>query len=131
MEPIHFIDEPVEVIFKEPPVLEKKPPCPDGFIWNGEQFVITDLLTEWFDYQRRGRMAQNMRPEHAARAAVRGSWGVGRIFFRVVVEGGRTFDLYYDRAPEDVDRRKGSWFLLLERAKTKPAGAEPGDHPSE
>lgn len=115
MEPIHFIDEPVEVIFTQPPVLEKKPPCPDGFIWNGERFTVTNLLSEWFDYQRRGRMAQNMRPEHASRASLRGSWGVGRFFFRVEVAGGRIFEIYYDRAPVDADRRKGNWFLLLER----------------
>ncbi len=115
MEPIHFIDEPVEIIFNQPPVLEKKPPCPDGFIWHGERFIVTSLLSEWFETERKGRMAKNMRPEHAARAAVRGSWGVGRFFFRVEVEGGRIFELYYDRAPVDADRRKGSWFLLLER----------------
>ena len=130
MEPIHFIDEPVEVLFDQPPVLEKKPTCPDGFIWNGERFHVTNLLAEWFDFERKGRMAKNMRPEHAARASVRGSWGVGRIFFRVVVEGGRTFELYYDRAPLDADRRKGSWFLLLERLKTASFGAVPGGHPS-
>ena len=116
MEPVHFIDEPIEVVFREPPLLEKKPPCPDGFIWNGVTYPITSLLEEWFDFARRGRNARNMQPAHAARASVKGSWGVGRVFFRVQVEGGRVFELYYDRAPLDADRRKGSWFLLCERA---------------
>ncbi len=115
MESIHFIDEPIEVIFDQPPLLEKKPPCPDGFVWNGQTFRVASMQSEWFDNERRGRMAKNMRPEHASRASVRGSWGVGRLFFRVQVEGGRVFDLYYDKAPLDADRRKGNWFLLLER----------------
>jgi hypothetical protein len=29
----------------------------------------------------------------------------------VRTSGGRIFDLYYDRAPKDVDQRKGGWFL--------------------
>jgi hypothetical protein len=56
-------------------------------------------------------MARNMRPEHAAKAAAHGSWGVGQFYFRVRTQQGRIFDLYYDRAPKDVDRRKGAWFL--------------------
>jgi len=52
--------------------------------------------------------------EHAAVAASRGSWGVGRFFFRVRVENGRLFELYYDRAPKDSGDRKGAWFLRCE-----------------
>lgn len=115
MKPVRFIDEPVEVIFTQPPALEKKPPCPDGFIWNGQTFQVVESLAEWFDFGRKGRDAKNMRPTHSARASVKGSWGVGRMYFRVRVEGGRIFELYYDRAPLDADRRKGSWFLLVER----------------
>ena len=115
MEPIHFIDEPIEVAFKQPPLLEKKPPCPDEWTWQGQIFRVEQLLAEWFDFERRGKMAKNMRPTHASRASIKGSWGVGRYFFRVQVEGGRIFEIYYDRAPVDADRRKGSWFLLLER----------------
>jgi hypothetical protein len=115
MESLHFIDEPVEVIFIQPPLLEKKPHCPDGFIWNGQTFRVETVQSEWFDFERRGRNAKNMQPQHANRASVKGSWGAGRLFFRVQVEGGRVFDLYYDKAPLDADRRKGNWFLLLER----------------
>jgi hypothetical protein len=115
MQPMRFIDEPVEIVFDEPPALEKKPECPDGFIWQGETFRVSQVLAEWFDFERRGRNAKNMRPEHASRASIHGSWGVGRFFFRVQVETGRVFELYYDRAPKDADHRKGAWFLYLER----------------
>jgi hypothetical protein len=77
-------------------------------------YKIAELVSEWHDYQRRGRMARNMQPAHAARAATRGSWGVGRDYFRVRIEDGRVFDLCYDREPKDVDNRKGAWFLAKE-----------------
>ena len=41
--------------------------------------------------------------------------GGGRFFFRVSVDSGQIFELYYDRAPKDVDNRKGGWFLRGER----------------
>ena len=28
--------------------------------------------------------------------------------------GGRTFDIYYDRAPKDIDHPEGQWFLRAE-----------------
>jgi hypothetical protein len=115
MEPVHFIDEPIDVAFNQPPILEKKPTCPDEFIWHGQTYRVEQLQAEWFDFERRGKKANNMRPTHASRASIKGSWGVGRYFFRVQVEGVRIFELYYDRAPVDANRRKGSWFLLLER----------------
>jgi hypothetical protein len=114
--PLRFIGEGIEVEFDQPPVLEKRPDCPDRFIWRADLYQITAVLTEWFDYGRRGRMAANMSPAHAAVASQRGSWGVGRFYFRVRVEGGQIFDLYYDRAPKSVDDRKGSWFLYREMA---------------
>jgi hypothetical protein len=113
---LHFIDQPIEVIFDIPPALEKTPPCPNGFTWYRETYRVEEMLAEWHSYERRGRMADNMAPEHAARAITKGSWGVGRFFFRVRVSGGRVFDLYYDRAPENADKRKGRWVLLAERA---------------
>lgn len=116
-----FIAEEIGVQFDRPPMLEKKPGCPASFFWQEETFEIVELLAEWHDYRRRGRMAQNMRPAHAAIAEKRGSWGVGRDYYRVRTAGGRIFELYYDRAPKDVDRRKGAWFLYREL----PAGGEP------
>lgn len=108
---LHFINEPIEVEFVTPPAFEKSPPCPLAFIWRQERYLVTELLSEWVDFERRGRMRENMRPEHALRARLRGSWGVGQFYFRVRTHSGRVFDLYYDRAPKDVDHRKGAWFL--------------------
>jgi hypothetical protein len=114
LKPSRFIGESVKVRFDQPPVFEKKPGCPDAFLWRGVRYHIVEKLGEWHNYRRRGRMALNMRPDHASRAAQRGSWGVGRDYFRVRVDNGQIFDLYYDRAPKDVDQRKGDWFLFRE-----------------
>jgi len=110
-----FIDEPVEVVFYNEPTFTKTPPCPDGFIWRGELHTIERMLETWASFERKGRMARNMQPQHALRAAKKGSWGVGRFSFRVQITGGRIFDLYYDRAPKNVDDRAGKWTLFSER----------------
>jgi len=59
-------------------------------------------------------MAHNMRMSSQRKAARRGSVGVGRFHFRVEVDGGRIFDLYYDRAVLSADDRKGAWILHQE-----------------
>lgn len=112
--PIHFIEEPIDPAFDQSPVLEKKPGCPNGFTWRQNSYQIVEVITEWHDYQRRGRMKRNMQPQHAAVAAGRGSWGVGLDYYRVRTSTGQVFDIYFDRAPVDVDRRKGSWFIYRE-----------------
>ncbi len=114
MEETKFIGEPITAEFDTPPSLEKKPGCPARFAWGEERFTIVEILQEWHDYQRRGRMALNMRPEHAEHAAAGGSWGVGRDYYRVRVAAGRIFDIYYDRAPKGTAQRKGSWHLYRE-----------------
>lgn len=111
IKPVRFISEPIEVTYHHPPLLEKKPGCPDGFTWRGEAYAIVEMLSEWHDYQRRGRMARNMKPEHALVASHRGSWGVGQDYYRVRTDSGQLFDLYFDRSPKDADHRKGEWFL--------------------
>jgi hypothetical protein len=116
--PHHFIDEPVEVFFDEAPALKKKPSCPSAFRWRGTYYSIKEILVEWQDFSRRGRMAKNMIPERIKIARIKGSWGVGRFHFIVLVNSGRIFQIYYDRAPKNVDNRQGGWFLLGER---KPA----------
>lgn len=113
-EPIRFISKKIEVHFIKPPTLKKKPGCPDGFTWNDDYFQIQEILNEWYDFRRRGRMTRNMQPEHATTAEKRGSWGVGQFYFRVRTLGGRIFDIYYDRSPKDVDHRHGEWFLFRE-----------------
>jgi len=112
---MRFIDEPIEVRFDSPPQLEKSPPCPQGFTWHSETFRIVELLAEWKDFRRRGRMGRNMIPPHLSRAERIGSWGVGRFFFRVRTDASRIFDIYFDRAPGDASDRKGSWVLFGER----------------
>ena len=123
--PLHFLDQPIEPVFDTPPAREKTPDCPNGFIWEGRTFRVTEMLSAWSDFKRRGRMAQNMRPEHAAVAASRGSLNVGRFYFRVraaVVpavelqeqQNVQIFDIYYDRAMKNVDERKGQWFVYRE-----------------
>ena len=128
--PVHFYDDPIEVIFDAPPAREKTPDCPNGFIWNGQPYRVLETLSEWSDFTRRGKFARNMRPAHAAVASTRGSLNVGRFFFRVRVvsssrsissplgTAGRTesqiFDIYYDRAMKNIDNRKGQWFVYRE-----------------
>ena len=113
---IHFYDEPIEPIFDKAPGLIKSPDCPDGFLWRGQSYRVSEMLAEWHDYRRRGRMAVNMQPAHARVAASRGSLGVGRYYFRVRVESGQVFELYYDRTINSASDRKGHWFLVGERA---------------
>lgn len=118
--PKHFISEPIIPSFAEPPMLEKAPPCPDAFEWRGELWRVAELLEEWVDFGRRGRMKRSMRPERLAVAANRGSLGVGRYHFRVraypLAQPADThlFELYYDRAILNADQRKGTWMLHTE-----------------
>jgi hypothetical protein len=116
LQSIHFYDELIEVIFDAPPAREKTPDCPNGFIWEEQTYRVVETLSEWSDFTRRGKYARNMRPAHAAVASTRGSLNVGRFFFRVKVNTGQIFDLYYDRAMKSVDERKGQWFLYRELA---------------
>ena len=113
--PLHFLDQPIEIIFDIPLTLEKSPDVPpNGFIWEGKTYRVIEMLSSWNDFKRRGRMAQNMQPAHAAVASTRGSLNVGRFYFRVKVDSGQIFDIYYDRAMKSVDERKGQWFIYRE-----------------
>ena len=115
--PIHFYDDHIEVLFDTPPVREKTPDCPNGFVWEDKTYRVIETLSEWSDFTRRGKYARNMRPAHAVAAATRGSLNVGRFYFRVKVDTGQIFDLYYDRAMKSVDERKGQWYLYRELAE--------------
>ena len=129
-QPIHFFDHPIEPIFDTPPAREKSPDCPNGFVWDERTYRVVEMLSSWSDFTRRGKMARNMRPAHAAVASSRGSLNVGRFYFRVraVLSSSarasplgiaghpkdQIFDIYYDRAMKSVDDRKGQWFLYRE-----------------
>ena len=127
MEPVQFICETISVGFDHPPMLEKKPGCPDEFIWREQRFRVIELLAEWHDYKRRGRMARNMLPTHAATAERSGSWGVGQAYYRVRTSDGRIFEIYYDRAPKDAGQRKGEWFIYRELSLASPQHMHPED----
>jgi hypothetical protein len=119
---VSFIGERVDPVFEGRAGFEKRPVCPDGFVWRERRYRIAECMSEWRDYARRGKMAHNMRPSHLAAAAKRGSRGVGRHYFRVRTEDGHVFDLYYDRAPKDTADRKGSWHILREMEPEDAAG---------
>jgi hypothetical protein len=118
-QPIHFLDHSIEASFDTPPALEKSPDCPNGFIWENKTYRITEMLASWSDFTRRRKMARNMRPAHAVVASGRGSLNVGRFYFRVKVDSGQIFDIYYDRAMKNVDDRKGQWFIYRELGDEK------------
>ena len=112
--PLKFINDPIKACFHTLPTLEKKPGCPDWFVWRDEDYIVDELLSEWHDYQRKGRMARNMKPAHALTAERKGSWGVGQDYYRIKTVSGRIFDIYYDRSPKSSDKRKGQWFVYRE-----------------
>ena len=70
---IHFFDHPIEALFDTPPAREKSPDCPNGFVWEDKTYRVIEMLSSWSDFTRRGKMARNMRPAHAAVASSRGS----------------------------------------------------------
>jgi hypothetical protein len=112
--PIKFINESIEACYHTRPTLEKKSGCPDWFVWRNEEYMVIELISEWHDYQRKGRMARNMKETHTAAAARRGSWGVGQDYYRIKTKGDQIFDIYYDRSPKGSDNRKGEWFVYRE-----------------
>ena len=89
--PICFIDEQIEVAFNVPPMLEKSPTCPNTFIWNEKTYRVIESLSEWSDFTRKGKMARNMQPAHAAVASTKGSLNVGRFYFRAKVDSNQIF----------------------------------------
>jgi hypothetical protein len=109
-----FIDEAIVALFTVEPLLEKKPACPDAFLWGDHEFTISEKIMEWVDFSRRGKMARNMSDAHSLATSTKGSWGVGKFFFRVSTDQKRIFDIYYDRASKGSGKRKGQWFLLRE-----------------
>jgi hypothetical protein len=114
-QPARFVGAAIEVHHDRGPSLEKKPGVPDSFIWDGRTYRVVELLREWHDYRKRGKTAAFYVKEQgsfrAKKAEGRGSWGVGRDYYRVRTDAGEVFDIYYDRSPASGGR-KGGWFLL-------------------
>lgn len=115
-----FYSEEIEVRFNREPLMKKKPGLPSGFTWRGQGYEIVELVKEWHDYRPRGKskaMYEKERGSHWVRSAKkRGSWGVGRDYYRVRTQTGEVFDIYYDRPP--VKGRGGSWVLYRRADKT-------------
>jgi hypothetical protein len=115
--PSTFFSARIEVSFTVNPLFSKHPQAPAVFIFNKQKHTIQQVLSEWHSFERTGRMALNMKTAHLEEASRKGSWGVGRFYFRVRTNKNRYFDLYYDRAPESASDRKGHWFLWRELEK--------------
>jgi len=108
-----FVSEEINVEFDKGFILEKKPPCPISFIWRKKIFFVEELISSWFDYERKGKKARNMRDTHLERARKKGSWGVGRVYYEVKCELGEIAVIYYDRSPKNVCDKKGRWILFI------------------
>ena len=100
--------------FEKPVLFTKKPDCPDNFSWQGKTFRITELISEWQDFTRKGKYSRNMKDAHLERANIKGSLGVGRFYFRVLTNEGRVFDIYYDRSIKNTFETDGFWVLFQE-----------------
>ena len=111
---MEFYSEPITVEFCTDPLLEKKPGLPKTFTWRGKTYKITKLLKEWHDYRKREEIQhfhntkRGNTPE--TKLSRRGSWGVGRDYYRVLTDSNEIFDIYYDRKP--LREKKGEWVLL-------------------
>jgi hypothetical protein len=114
--PARFIDAPIQVAYDRPPAMEKRPGPPDSFTWAGRTYRVVAVLREWHDYRQRGKTETFYVKERgsfrAKAAGRRGTWGVGRDYYRLRTDTGEVFDLYYDRSPRGAGGRKGSWFLF-------------------
>lgn len=111
---MEFYADEIEVRFAQEPVLEKRPGPPSAFTWRGREYVVVELLKEWHDYRKRGKTKTLYEKERGSywvkSGQRRGSWGVGRDYYRVRTASGEIFDVYYDRAPKGRDKI-GQWIL--------------------
>jgi hypothetical protein len=109
-----YIGEMISVEFDEPLLFTKKPDCPSDFSWQGKSFRITEILSEWQDFSRKGKYSRNMKDAHLERAKVKGSLGVGRFYFRVRTDENCVFEIYYDRSIKNTFETSGFWVLFQE-----------------
>jgi len=111
---MQFIGREISVKLPSGFSLEKKPPVPDTFNWHGKIHSVVEMLANWHRYGKPEIRTQGGRAPYFVRSGrSQGSWGQGRVYYRVRTEEGRLFDLYYDRAPKG-QRRAGAWFLWRE-----------------
>ena len=107
-----FICEEIHAGFEKDFFLEKNPPCPNYILWRGKAIRLIEIISAWDDFSRSGKQARNMRETHLERASKKGSWGVGRQYFKVKDMDDRILVIYFDRAPKDAVDKKGRWILL-------------------
>ena len=111
---MEFIGREINVTLPNGSSLDKKPPAPRAFRWKCVVHQVTEMLATWHRYGKPEIRTQGGRPPYFVRSGrTQGSWGQGRVYFRVRTEEGRLFDIYYDRAPKG-QRRAGAWFLWRE-----------------
>jgi hypothetical protein len=112
-----FVGEKIIPRFADPARLVKKPGPPASFAWRGETYRVTRVLFEWHDFGREPHWVGSWtRPPYAVRSgSSRGSWGVGRDYYRVETDRGLTCDIYYDRRPRG-GKREGEWVLFAFQA---------------
>lgn len=91
-----FYSEEIEVHFDREPLMEKKPGLPSAFTWRGREYEIVELLKEWHDYRVRGKPKCRYEKERGSywvtSAEKKGSWGVGRDYYRVRTQTGEVFE---------------------------------------
>lgn len=109
-----YIGEIISVEFDEPQLFVKKPECPNKFSWRGESYRVTEIISEWHDFSRKGKSSRNMKDAHLERANIKGSLGVGRYYFQVRTDENRIFEIYYDRSIKNTFKTGGFWVIFQE-----------------
>jgi len=109
-----YIGEIIAVGFDNPPLLVKKPECPNTFTWRDDSYHITEVISEWHDFSRTGKYTRNMKSTHLERANIKGTLGVGRFYYRVRTNENRLFEIYYDRSIKNTFETSGLWVLFQE-----------------
>lgn len=112
-----YFGEIITVGFDKPSLFVKKPECPNTFFWREKPYRISELISEWHDFSRRGKYSRNMRDAHLERASIKGSLGVGRFYFQVRTDENRIFIIYYDRSTKNKNKTNGFWVLFQEQIK--------------
>ena len=92
---MRFIGTEISVDLPDAFVLEKKPPVPLAFIWEGARHRVAEMLAEWHRYGTPDVRTQGGRPPYHVRSGrTQGSWGQGRVYYRVrTVEGNDFYEM--------------------------------------
>ncbi len=98
----------------------RDPPAPLSFTLQGQVFDVLEVLQEWWDYTNLSPAQRTYRPSYHRSSARRGSFGLGRHYFRVRTSCG-VFLIYYDRRPTPSSRG-GSWVVVSRAPPADPAG---------